>query len=72
MQQDQDIDLVLSIAAKPKLKRNPEVHQRFVFVMAQIVSIDRVIFPNSMISLPKVIICVINILDLINTINIRI
>ncbi|KAK1362080.1 Myb family transcription factor APL [Heracleum sosnowskyi] len=36
MQQDQDMNLVLSSDAKPRLKWNPELHQRFVHAVAQL------------------------------------
>lgn len=40
MQQDQDMNLVLSSDAKPRLKWNPELHQRFVHAVAQLGGAD--------------------------------
>ncbi|KAL1804325.1 myb family transcription factor PHL8 [Daucus carota subsp. sativus] len=41
MQQDQDMNLVLSSDAKPRLKWNPELHQRFVHAVAQLGGADK-------------------------------
>ncbi|KAK1376468.1 Myb family transcription factor APL [Heracleum sosnowskyi] len=41
MQQDQDMNLVLSSDAKPRLKWNPELHQKFVHAVAQLGGADK-------------------------------
>ncbi|KAL8157270.1 hypothetical protein AgCh_002103 [Apium graveolens] len=41
MQQHQDMNLVLSSDAKPRLKWNPELHQRFVHAVAQLGGADK-------------------------------